>query len=135
MTPYTIILHRKREDLNATLGQLELPGPIFKFFHTLEPLPSIIPLGIFPLRFEYSAKFKRFLWELKDTPNHRELKIHNGNTAEDTQGCILIGARHGALNGQPAVLSSRLSLQQFHAAMIPHERSGARIEVIDELYE
>lgn len=124
-----IILERQRQELNATLGRLELPGPAFKIFCTLEPLPPVIPVGIYPLVYEYSAKFRRYLWELKNVPGHTEIKIHNGNTAESTMACVLIGMRHGTLNGQPAVLSSRFALNSFHIAM--QSFKSASIEIID----
>lgn len=104
---------------------------MFKIFATLEPLPPKTPLGIYPIVFEYSPKFKRNLWELKDVPGHSEIKIHNGNTATDTDGCALIGMKHGTLQGHPAVLSSRLALQLFHSAMAPYEHTKNTIEVID----
>ena len=124
-----LILERQRQEINATLGRLELPGPAFKIFCTLEPLPPVIPPGIYPLVYEYSAKFKRHLWELKNVPGHSEIKIHNGNTSSDSTACVLLGMRHGTLNGQPAVLSSRFALNAFHIAMQGFK--DASIEVID----
>lgn len=131
MNPPTLILTRFRHESNATLGRVELGGPVFKIFATLEPLPPVIPTGEWPIRFEYSPKFKRHLWELKNVPGHTELKIHNGNNWAATEGCILIGMRHGNLNGDPAVLSSRLALGQFHDALRPWEGQTLTLEVID----
>ena len=149
-----IILKRIRQEINATLGTLELGGPVFKHFATLEPLEVKIPPGKYPLIFEYSPKFKRHLWELKNVPGHTEIKIHNGNTRyardkdgytyEQTEGCPLIGMRHGELfvsakgrNGlptvsgdQPAVLGSRAALEQFHRTLAPWDKEALTIEVI-----
>lgn len=69
--------------------------------YTLEPemkMPNeqscvnrCISTGSYQARYEYSAKFKEYLVELKRVPNHEEIKIHAGNFRKDTRGCILIG--------------------------------------------
>lgn len=45
--------------------------------------------------------------------------IHSGNTVADTEGCILVGARHGWVDGQDAVLESRNALLQLRDALGP----------------
>lgn len=114
---FCLILHRLRTEQNATLSILELPSPIYKKFAILEPNPALIPPETYHLRFEFSPKFKRNLWEIKGVPGHSELKFHNGNTPEDTDGCPLIGCKHGHLQGRPAVLNSRRALEDFHRSM------------------
>lgn len=37
--------------------------------------------------------------------------IHAGNTDEQTLGCILVGMRRGELNGEPALLESRVAME------------------------
>lgn len=130
-----LILTRTRHEPYSTLGTLEIGGPVFKHYATLEPLPAVIPPGVYPLVYEHSNKFKRQLWELKNVPGHSELKIHNGNNWAATQGCILVGMRHGILNGAPAVLSSRLALSSITEALRPYEGQTLQIEVIDEIGE
>ena len=125
-----LILTRSGTEKDATLGQLEIPGPVYKIFATLEPHPVELPPGIYPLKFEYSNRFKRYLWELKDVPGHSEIKIHNGNTRKDSKNCILIGIRHGYLQADPAVLRSRLALEQFHRVMQRYEGEKVNLEVV-----
>lgn len=36
--------------------------------------------------------------------------LHAGNTDEQTLGCILVGIRRGTLNGEPALLDSRVAM-------------------------
>lgn len=129
--PPIIVLRRTQNPPGATLGTLEIGGPVYKIFASLEPAHPAIPVGIWRLVNEYSAKFKRYLWELKDVPGHTELKIHNGNIPSDTQGCVLIGMRHGVLNGGPAVLSSRWALSALTQVLEPYKELELKIEVVD----
>lgn len=39
--------------------------------------------------------------------------LHAGNTDEQTLGCILVGKRRGAINGEAAVLDSRAAMDEL----------------------
>lgn len=56
-----------------------------------------------------SGKYKR-VWHVQDVPKRSGILFHNGNLVRHSKGCILVGRRHGALSGQPAVLSSASGL-------------------------
>lgn len=43
--------------------------------------------------------------------------IHSGNTTGDIEGCILVGLRHGRIEGTDAVLESRMALSQLQARL------------------
>jgi len=131
MTTPLIILHREKIIGDVTLGRVEIGGPVYKFFATLEPHTSPMPQGSYQLRFEYSPRFKRSLWEVFGVPGHSEIKFHNGNFRGDTEGCPLLGLKHGFLNGEPAVISSRRALEQFHAALALYQGQTLELEVID----
>ena len=52
---------------------------------------SAIPEGRYAVALTFSPKFQKWLPELIGVPNFSGIRIHAGNTAKDTQGCILVG--------------------------------------------
>lgn len=69
------------------------------------PGKTAIPAGTYEVVITQSARFKRDLPLLLDVPGFAGIRIHPGNTAEDTEGCLLPGT-HKALDNS-AVLHSR----------------------------
>lgn len=66
---------------------------------------SCIPEGTYKVRVRYSAKYGKH-WHLQDVPGRDLILIHNGNTEDDTQGCILVGSGFARVNGKPGVVNS-----------------------------
>ena len=52
---------------------------------------SAIPEGRYAVVISWSPKMKQWLPILLGVPNFSGIRIHAGNTADDTQGCILVG--------------------------------------------
>ena len=75
----------------AILGKLYFNGGIVCY--TLENAAKAIPTGVYLVQNSKSPKFKRelpLLWN-SYLSSSRGIRIHRGNTAKDSQGCILVG--------------------------------------------
>lgn len=115
-------LIREDQDNEATIGRLYVEG--VEVCYTLEepwrdnkPDISCIPEGIYPLELEFSPSKGCRLWTIKNVPGRKYVRIHIGNTVDDTEGCPLTGTRPGKLNGKKAVLASTPAFHKFMAAM------------------
>lgn len=62
-------------------------------YYTLERKSKLIPVGLYDIDITYSPKFKKKLPLVhgKTVSVRRGIRIHAGNTVNDTEGCILIG--------------------------------------------
>lgn len=54
---------------------------------------TCIPCGKYEVRMTESPKFKRVLPEIINVSFFSGIRIHNGSTNKDTQGCILVGKK------------------------------------------
>ena len=52
---------------------------------------TCIPFGTYKVILSMSSKFKKILPLLLNVPQFDGIRIHSGNTAEDSSGCILVG--------------------------------------------
>jgi hypothetical protein len=85
----------------CTIGKLSIDGVFFCY--TLEdtvrkikiPGVTAIPAGTYEVIINNSGKFGKPMPLLLDVPNFKGIRIHIGNTAKDTEGCILVGYEKG----------------------------------------
>lgn len=56
---------------------------------------TAIPYGSYEVIITYSNRFKKPLPLLLNVPNFSGVRIHAGNTKENTEGCLLVGMDNG----------------------------------------
>lgn len=88
---------------------------------------SAIPEGRYAVVISYSPKFRQWLPILLGGPefNHewQGVRIHTGNTAKDTQGCILVGE-----NSQVGcVFNSRHWLEKLKKKIVEAKEKGEAV--------
>jgi hypothetical protein len=122
----SLTLKRKIFTDNSTIGELTING---KFFcHTLEDKDrdinrnkkleegkvygqTAIPSGFYNLILYLSNRFKRILPLILNVVGFEGVRIHNGNTKKDTEGCILVGVWDGKTKdfiGSSMITTSKL---------------------------
>jgi hypothetical protein len=90
-------LYRVPGTLDFTAGSLLINGRFFCY--TLEDQErstklwgrTAINRGRYQVVMTYSNRFKKVLPLLLNVPEFEGIRIHAGNTAADTEGCILVG--------------------------------------------
>ena len=70
---------------------------------------TAIPVGRYRVVLSYSNKFKKTLPLLKDVLGFGGIRIHSGNTAEDSLGCIIVG--ENKIKG--GVINSRQTMERL----------------------
>jgi hypothetical protein len=109
----------------STIGRLSVNGK--DTFWTLEdkqrlpgekiPGKTAIPTGRFEVVLDHSNRFARTMPHILDVPGFEGVRIHWGNTAKDTEGCILVG-----LSYDPAIPnfigSSKIAFEQLFALIL-----------------
>lgn len=80
---------------------------------------TAIPCGTYPLLITDSPRFGKPLPLVANVPGFEGIRIHTGNDAGDTEGCLLVGTARGVLNGVRAVLDSRTAYARLFAKMAP----------------
>jgi hypothetical protein len=80
---------------------------------------SCIPTGTYLMVLEYSSRFKRELWEIKDVPNRSECKFHSANYSRELNGCVALGVNRADIDkdGNKDVTNSKATMARFHKVL------------------
>ncbi len=84
---------------------------------------SAIPEGRYAVVISYSPKFKQWLPILLGVPKFEGIRIHAGNTAKDTEGCILVGKNREV----GKVLDSRKWLYELKQKIVEAKDRGEAV--------
>jgi hypothetical protein len=77
------------------------------------PGQTAIPAGRYPVALTRSQRFGVVLPEIQHVPGFSGIRIHAGNTAADTEGCLLVGRGRGPAR----IAESRLALEDVLARL------------------
>lgn len=119
-----LTLKRNFKGPDYTIGKLYIDGHYFcdTLEDTVRPAgqkiagKTAIPAGDYKVIKSYSPRFKKILPEILDVPGFSGVRIHAGNTAKDTEGCLLLGLN----KTKGAVLDSQTTMAYF-MARVPNE--------------
>lgn len=114
-----LTLKRNFKGADYTIGKLYIDGHYFcdTLEDTVRPAnkkisgKTAIPAGNYKVIKSYSPRFKKILPEILNVPNFTGVRIHAGNTAKDTDGCVLLGLN----KTKGAVLDSQATMTYFMA--------------------
>lgn len=87
------------------------------------PGKTAIPDGRYRVVVSRSPRFRRDLPLLENVPNFEGVRIHPGNTAEDTEGCIIPGRARTARG----VAQSRLAFDKLFTALKAEVAGGREV--------
>jgi hypothetical protein len=110
-----LTLIRKYPSTDCIIGELLIEG-VFECY-TLEdierpvkiPGVTAIPRGFYEVVITYSERFKKPLPLLLNVPNYDGVRIHTGNIAANTEGCILVGR----VKDTNQILESKLAFESL----------------------
>lgn len=86
---------------------------------------TAIPTGLYDACSYYWPKFKCYVVQLLRVPGFTGILMHNGMTADNSEGCVLLGKNNivGRLNGD------RIYMDALAARVMACEKNGEKVTV------
>lgn len=89
---------------------------------------TAIPSGIYEVIIDMSNRFKKLMPHVLNVPGFEGIRIHSGNTSEDTDGCILLGTKTNEAN---VIEGSRDAFAVFYSQLEQGLKEGKVYITID----
>ena len=135
------ILQRVQQDDDVTIGGLSIGGHHVCWVceDAVREIPgepvetwkikgeTAIPTGRYKIERTFSNRFQMTTPQLMDVPGFTGIRIHAGNTAADTEGCLLPGMERRPNGVGSSQLAYREVLKWLDA--IEHQGADAWIEI------
>jgi len=129
-----LVLERKTYTAQSTIGDLSVDD---KFqCHTLEDTvrqPGVkvygktaIPSGAYDVTVTMSPKFGKLMPLVNDVPNYAGVRIHQGNTDADTEGCILVGNN----TSDNFLVDSRTAFEALYPLILDAKHRGETVTLV-----
>jgi len=84
---------------------------------------TAIPVGTYKIAAAFSNRFGPDTLTLLNVPGYKYIRIHGGNDATHTEGCLLPGYRSGA----QSIVRSQPALSMLKAHILPMLKAGAAV--------
>jgi hypothetical protein len=84
---------------------------------------TAIPSGLYTILYTYSPKYKRLMPLVDNVKGFSGIRIHSGNSAEDSLGCILLGKNTKV----GMVTESRVTCNSFYKLIEEAIKKGEKI--------
>ena len=75
---------------------------------------TAIPKDKYNLAISMSNRFKKLLIEIQNVDNFTGVRIHTGNSSEDTDGCVLVGSSNNKTDDD-WISNSRIAYGKLHS--------------------
>ena len=123
-----------------TTGDLLIDGAWFcrvcedrmRDFGQKVPGETCIPVGRYRVEITMSVRFGCMMPLLLNVEGFAGIRIHPGNTAADTAGCLLVGMAQDAELEKGRIGQSKVTFGRLMAALIAAEKRGEEIFITIE---
>lgn len=86
---------------------------------------TAIPTGTYQLSITYSPRFKKNMPLISPVKGFDGIRIHTGNTSEDTDGCLLLG--ENKVKGK--VINSKVTYEKFFSLISKEPKNTITITI------
>jgi hypothetical protein len=117
----------------ATIGTLSIDGTfecytcedVIRAPGVKIPGETAIPAGSYPVVLDYSNRFGATMPHVLSVPGFNGIRIHPGNTAADTEGCLLVGLTKQAAS----VGASRIAFGSLMIKLTAALHAGGKVAI------